>query len=135
VHKLNKLNIQNFIKNVNTSTCDFRKMFSKYFLNLKTVEGQSWSWLCGSWIYNYLCNQYLSPLTLWVRIRLRRGVFDTTLCDKVCQPLATGRWVTPGTPVSSTNKTPPRYNWNIVESSVKRHNQPKPVDKKLSNYH
>jgi hypothetical protein len=30
-----------------------------------------------SWIYNYLCNQYLSPLTLWVRILLiakgRRG--------------------------------------------------------------
>jgi len=26
------------------------------------------------------------------------------------------------TPVSSTNKTPPRYNWNIVESGVKHHN-------------
>ena len=25
------------------------------------------SW-CGSWIYNYLCNQCLSPLKLWVRI-------------------------------------------------------------------
>jgi len=24
----------------------------------------------GSWIYNYLCNQCLSPLTLWVRIPL-----------------------------------------------------------------
>jgi hypothetical protein len=31
--------------------------------------------------------------------------FDTTLCDKVCQWLATGRWFSPGTPVSSTNKT------------------------------
>jgi hypothetical protein len=28
----------------------------------------------------------------------------TTLCDKVCQWLATGRWFLPGTPVSSTNK-------------------------------
>jgi hypothetical protein len=28
------------------------------------------SWLYGSWIYNYLCNQYLSPLKLWVRIPL-----------------------------------------------------------------
>jgi len=27
------------------------------------------------------------------------------LCDKVCQWLATGRWFSPGTPVSSTNKT------------------------------
>jgi len=34
----------------------------------------------GSWIYNYLCNQCLSPLTLWVLIQLRRGVLDTTLC-------------------------------------------------------
>jgi hypothetical protein len=34
-----------------------------------------------------------------------RGVLDTTLCDKVYQLLATGRWFSPGTPVSSTNKT------------------------------
>ena len=33
-----------------------------------------------------------------------RGVLDTTLCDKVCQRLATRRWFSPGTPVSS-NKT------------------------------
>jgi hypothetical protein len=60
----------------------------------------SWSsWSHGSWIYNYLCNQCLSPLTLWVRIPLRRGVLDTTLCDKVCH------WFSPGTPVSSANKT------------------------------
>jgi hypothetical protein len=29
--------------------------------------------------------------------------------------------VSPGTPVSSTNKTAPWYNWNIVESGVKHH--------------
>ena len=29
----------------------------------------------------------------------------STLCDKVCQWLATGRWFSPGIPVSSTNKT------------------------------
>ena len=28
--------------------------------------GLWWSWSYGSWIYNYLCNQYLSPLKLWV---------------------------------------------------------------------
>jgi hypothetical protein len=27
-----------------------------------------WSCSYGSWIYNYLCNQCISPLTLWVRI-------------------------------------------------------------------
>ena len=30
---------------------------------------------------------------------------DTTLCDKVCQRLATGQWFSPGTLDSSTNKT------------------------------
>ena len=34
-----------------------------------------------------------------------RGVLDTTLCDKVCQWLATGLLFSTGTPVSSTNKT------------------------------
>ena len=58
-----------------------------------------------SWIYNYICNQYLPPLRLSVRIRAWRGVLDTTLCDQVCQWLTTGRWIYLGTPVSSTNKT------------------------------
>ena len=34
-----------------------------------------------------------------------RGVLDRTLCDKVCQWLATGRWLSRGTLVSATNKT------------------------------
>jgi translation elongation factor EF-1beta len=34
-----------------------------------------------------------------------RGVLDTTLCDKVCHWLVTGRWFSPGTPASSTTKT------------------------------
>ena len=50
-------------------------------------------------------NQCLSPLTLWVRIRLRWGVLDTTLCDKVCQWLAAGQWFSLDIPVSSTNNT------------------------------
>jgi len=54
-------------------------------------EGPSWLWSYGSWIYNYLCNQCISPLTLWVWIPLRQGVLDTTLCDKVCQWLTAGR--------------------------------------------
>jgi hypothetical protein len=68
----------------------------------ENITGQ---WSHGSWIYNYLCNQCLSALTLWVRIPLRRAVLDTTLCDEVCQRFATGQWFSPGTPVSSTNKT------------------------------
>jgi len=79
---------------------------------LRTLFGnkiyQTWlrpSWSYGSWIYNYLWNQCLSPLMLWVRILLRQCVLDTTLCDKVCHWLATGQWFSPGTPVFSTNKT------------------------------
>ena len=55
-----------------------------------------------------------------------QGVFDTTLCDKVCQWLAAGQRFSSGSPVSSTNRTVrPRYNWNIVESGIK-HQNPKP---------
>ena len=52
-----------------------------------------------------ICNQCLSPLTLWVWIPLRQGLLDTTLCVKVCQWVAIGWWFSPGTPASSTNKT------------------------------
>jgi hypothetical protein len=38
----------------------------------------------------YLCNQWLSPLILRIRIPLRRGVLDITLCDKVYQWLVAG---------------------------------------------
>jgi len=65
-------------------------------------KGLSWPWSYGSWIYNYLCNQCLSPLTLRVQISLWRGVLETTLCDQVCQWLEAGWWFSP---VSSTNKT------------------------------
>jgi len=30
------------------------------------LEQPLFSWSYGSWIYNYLCNQCLSPLKLWV---------------------------------------------------------------------
>jgi len=60
-------------------------------------------WLLGSWIYNYICTQCLSPLKVWVRISIMARC--TTLCDKVCRWLATGGWFSRGPPVSSTNKT------------------------------
>ena len=59
------------------------------------------------------------------------GILNTTLCDKVCQWLATGRWLSP---VSSTNKTD-LHDWNngnIVESDVKHHNPN--VESKLTRY-
>ena len=61
----------------------------------------------------------LLPLTInWIMFKCfihikwrgRRGrdgmvVGSTTICDKVCQLLATGRWFSPGPPASSTNIT------------------------------
>ena len=38
------------------------------------------------------CNYCLSPRTLWVRIQLRRGVLNTTLCDKVFKWHAADLW-------------------------------------------
>jgi hypothetical protein len=66
-------------------------------------QGPLWPWSYGIWIYNYPCNPCLSPLMLWVRISIRARC--TTLCDRVCQWLATSRWFSPGPPVSSTYKT------------------------------
>ena len=71
--------------------------------NINKTKVPSWSWSYGSWIYNYPCNQCLSPLMLWVRISIRTRC--TTLYDKICQRLATGWWFSPDPPVSSTNKT------------------------------
>ena len=60
------------------------------------LERPLWPWSYGSWIYNYLYNQCISLLMLWVRISSRE--WCTVLCDK-------GRWFSPKSPVSSTNKT------------------------------
>jgi hypothetical protein len=49
-------------------------------------------------------------------LRSWQHILQTTLCDKVCQWLAVGRWLSPGTPVSSTNKTdhPEVINFNNI---------------------
>jgi len=92
---------------------------------LQFLTGPSISWSYSSWIYNYLCSQSLSPLTLWVRLPFRQGTLNTTLCDKVCQWLAAGRWFSPGTPVSSTNKTDHHDITEILlRVEVKHHNPP-----------
>ena len=74
-----------------------------YLLYQIRYRGPSWQGSYGSWIYNYLCNNCISPLMLWVRITIRTRC--TTLCNKVCQWLATGLWFSLGPPVSPINKT------------------------------
>ena len=68
--------------------------------------GPSWTWSYGSWIYNYLLNP----------AQVRCSVLDSTLCDKVCQWLAIGRWFSPYTKVSSTSKAD---HHNITEILLK----------------
>jgi hypothetical protein len=47
-------------------------------------------WSYGSWIYNYLCNQFLSPLKF--EFLSWRCVLDTTIYDRVSKWLAVGQW-------------------------------------------
>jgi hypothetical protein len=65
--------------------------------------GPSCPWTYDRWIYNYLCNQCLSPLMVWVQISMRARC--AILCDKVCQWLATGQWFSSRPLVFSTKKT------------------------------
>jgi uncharacterized protein with PIN domain len=55
--------------------------------------------IAWSWIYNFLCNQCLSHLTLWVRMLLMRDVLDTTLSDNDCQ------WIAPGQNLTILSET------------------------------
>jgi hypothetical protein len=75
-----------------------------------SVWGPSWSWMYSNWIYNYLCSQCLSQLTLWVRIPRSRGVHDKTLCDQVFLWLATGQRFT-GWFASKTDR------WNELKAA------------------
>ena len=70
--------------------CIHIHVFFIYYAFPQLNLGPSWLWSYGSWIYNYLCNQCLSSLMLWVRISIRARC--TTLSDKVCQWHATGLW-------------------------------------------
>ena len=62
----------------------------------------------------------------WIPIPPRRGVLNTTFCDKVCQWLVTGQWFSPGTPVSSTNKTYHHDVTAILFKSGAKHHNPNP---------
>ena len=76
------------------------------FYRVRVHIHTTWSWAYGCWIYNYLCNQRLSPLKLWIQIPLMvRCTRYNIMWYKVCQWLATGRLFSPDTPVSSTNNT------------------------------
>ena len=104
-------------------------MWSQWWLvytgfNVVVYEsGPSWPWSYGSWIYKFTTTSEISayqPLMFRVRISIKARC--TALCDKVCQWLATGRWFSTDTSISSTNKTYHHdITGNIVECDVKHH--------------
>jgi len=69
--------------------------------------------LRGTWIYNYLCNQCLSPLMVWVRISIKARC--TTLCDKVCQWRDRYVVFSGSSDFLQQYNWPLRYDWNVVE--------------------
>jgi hypothetical protein len=55
---------------INAYAEDYRYVmpyFCHYHISPCQNKGASWSWSYGSCIYNYLCNECLSSLKLWVR--------------------------------------------------------------------
>ena len=77
-------------------------------------------------VYYKTKQQVLNILSCEFEFMFWQGLFNITLCSKVCPWLAAYRWFSPGTLVSSSNKTESRYSWNIVESGIKHHN-PNPI--------
>ena len=103
--KLHQINKTQQIRKYKTTQHFTKRMLRLWYIFVPSFStrnrGSSWSWTYGSWIYDYLCNQYLTPLMLWFESYSN----DTTLCDKVRQWLVIGQCFSLGTPVSSTNKT------------------------------
>jgi hypothetical protein len=83
----------------------------KYWVNVNDKTYELWarvmSWSYGKLIYNYLCNQCLSPQRF--EFEYRSGELYSSLCDKVGQWPATGWCFSQGTTVSSINKTDCNY--------------------------
>ena len=92
-----------------------------YHDTITYLWGPSWLWWYGStsWIYRYIWNQYLSPLTWWVRITLtaRCTRYNIKFVNNLRQIGGFLRVLQFPPPIN----WPPPYNWNIVESDVKHH--------------
>ena len=53
------------------NTNDTKHLVLNSSTKLQTMQGTMCSFSCGNWIYNYMCNECLSPLQIWVRIPLK----------------------------------------------------------------
>jgi hypothetical protein len=73
-----------------------------WILTIYSQMGSSWPWSYMVVGFTTILMQSVH-ITTDVSSNLDQG--ECTLCDNVCQWLATNRWFSPGPPVSSTNKT------------------------------
>ena len=104
------------ISTLTSHNTPFGAMTGKPFILLCPSMGLLWSWSCDSW-FTTTCA--ISAYQLWrceLEPRSRRGMLDTTLCDKVFSGFL---WALR---FSSPIKLTARYNWNIVESCAQHHN-------------
>ena len=88
--------------------CSIRRFFlidSSYSKFTQNNQGSSSSSSYGSWIYNYLCNQCLSPLKLWVRTSFMSRCILYNIIWQSLSVTCDRSVVSLGTLVFSTNKT------------------------------
>jgi hypothetical protein len=77
----------------------------------------------GSYIYNYLCNECISPLTFCVRIPLMASCTRYNIVWSSLSVHCSSSVVFCGySSFLYKYNWPPRYSWNIVERFVKHHN-------------
>ena len=84
----NKLDFQSFLYTNTHARYSYMLSSCKTIFNqilFFQVMGNSLSWSYGSWIYNCLCNQCLSPRKLWVESRSWRSVLDTKFVNDLLQ--------------------------------------------------
>ena len=95
--------------------------FSLRYINVYCCFwGPSWSWSCGSWIYNYLCNQCFSTNVVDSTRAQMHWIHSLSVTDDKSL-------VFPGPTVSSTNKTErPDITEILLKVALNTTTQPKP---------
>jgi hypothetical protein len=97
-----------FILIFHSGQCWFATKWRELHLLMQIIielyKESSWLWSYDSWIYNYMCNPWLSSLKLWVRIPLMAKWTQYNILF-VSDLRQVDLWFSLGTQVSSINKT------------------------------
>ena len=97
-------------------------MISKTF-DFFVEEGPSCLWEYGSWIYNYICKQCLSPQRFDLESRSCKAYSIQHYMIKFFSDLRHAGGFLLAFRFPPTNKLTAMISWNIVESGVKRYNR------------